>query len=118
MPVLGIGTDIVRTARFAEILKRNPHRMHRLQQRIMHPTERLGKNAAQSLSSSWAAKEALYKSLHPREQQACRFNQWRKVAGPDGYEMVCDAPRSDRIMISISHDGDYTVAYALRQTLD
>lgn len=109
--------DIVRTARFAEILRRNPGRMQRLAQRILHPEESrelTAENAPQRLASAWAAKEALFKSLNQREQGECRFNEWQKKVVDGQYRMVCDVPRKDRVLISISHDGDYTTAFATR----
>lgn len=117
MTVLGIGTDIVRTARFAEILAKHPHRLARMQRRILHPAEIAlnHPNPVQQLSSAWAAKEALYKSLSFADQKKCQFNQWQKIKASESFEMVCDTPRMDRVLISLSHDGEYTIAYALRQ---
>lgn len=113
----GIGVDIVRTARFQEIITRHPQRLKRLCERILHPKEMEGvtpENAVQKLASAWAAKEALYKSLHMAEQKDCRFNEWRKEIVDGQYVLIHNKPRSDRSMLSISHDGEYTMAFVTR----
>lgn len=113
----GIGVDIVRTARFQEIIKRHPQRLKRLCERILHPKEMEGvtrENAGQKLASAWAAKEALYKSFPLTEQKECRFNEWRKEVVNGQYQMVHNEPRGDRSMLSISHDGEYTIAFVTR----
>lgn len=120
MPILGIGVDIVQSARFLKILGRYPHRCKRFQDRILHPLEINAeskdiKAIARQLTSSWAAKEALYKSLDSKEQKSCKFNQWRRKWGAQGYEMISNEVRQDQILVSLSHDGEYTVAFAIRQ---
>lgn len=121
MSVLGIGVDIVRSSRFLGILARHPHRFKRFQNRILHPLEIEAKSddiyaIARQLTSSWAAKEALYKSLDPKEQKNCRFNKWRREWRAQGFEMISDELRKDQVLVSLSHDGEYTIAFATRQT--
>ena len=120
--ILGIGVDIVRTARFAEILARTPHRIGRLQRRVLHPQEIAAikggpDGVVWKLASSWAAKEALYKSLTPAQQKQCQFNKWKRVFTARGQEMQSDLAEfaDQEVLVSVSHDGDYTIAYALRQ---
>lgn len=118
--IQGIGVDIVRTSRFGELIKRHPLRLNRLCERILHPEER---ECIQSLSllqlqqhlaSAWAAKEAVYKSLPIDEQKQCIFSHWRKIRCGGRFEMKSDLHRSDTLLLSLSHDGDYTIAMVTR----
>lgn len=136
MTVLGVGVDLVRTARFGEIERRSPAVLARLSRRVLHPLEQEAWAASaparrlQMLASAWAAKEATFKSLSIGEQRRFRFAEWRRIGRLHGYEMVHDprgagtkekeqaAPlREDQVLVSLSHDGAYTIAYALRQPL-
>lgn len=117
MMVRGIGVDIVRIARFREILKRRPSREQRICQRILHPEEQskvTAESVVQSLASAWAAKEALYKSLNRNEQKHCRFNKWRKAWVDGQLRLVSDDLRDDTVLLTLSHDGEYTVAMVVR----
>lgn len=119
--ILGIGTDVVLTKRFGEIFRKNPQRLARMCQRILHRDEQPERYVAsaqvvQKIASAWAAKEALYKSLDRSEQPNCIFNRWKKVRNNGRYEMVSDDPRPDQVLVSISHDGDYTIAMVVRQS--
>ncbi|GMM50021.1 hypothetical protein DASB73_009790 [Starmerella bacillaris] len=137
MTVLGVGVDVVRTSRFAEILKRSPTILDRISKRILHPVEHTNYQSSsqarqlQILASTWAVKEATFKSLSIGDQRRFKFAEWRRVNRLHGYEMIQtilqpqenDKPsvikeviREDRILVSTSHDGDYTIANALRQT--
>ena len=67
MSVLGLGTDIVRVARIAELVARYEGRFL---DRVFRPDEqrvleRTGGAAAAALAARWAAKEAFVKALGP-----------------------------------------------------
>ncbi|MGL5809807.1 MAG: holo-ACP synthase [Nocardioides sp.] len=57
MAIVGVGTDVVDVARFAESLRRTPG----LRERLFTPAERQRSDA--SLAARFAAKEALVKAL-------------------------------------------------------
>ena len=57
MPVIGVGTDVVDVARFAESLERTP----RLRERLFTPDE--ATRPVPSLAARFAAKEAMAKAL-------------------------------------------------------
>ncbi|MGQ0501799.1 MAG: holo-ACP synthase [Panacagrimonas sp.] len=62
--IYGIGTDLIREARMAEILRRHPRRFA---QRLLHPEElaqfEKSRRRANFLAKAWAAKEAFGKAL-------------------------------------------------------
>jgi holo-[acyl-carrier protein] synthase len=120
MPVLGIGTDILVTSRILAIISRSPGRFDRFARKILHPSEhsRLSSDpndACRLLASTWAAKEALYKSLEDEDQKIFQFKHWyrtvkdgKRVLKNDNYE------KEDHFFVSVSHDGDYTSAFVVR----
>jgi phosphopantetheine--protein transferase-like protein len=76
--------------------------------------------AVRLLASTWAAKEALYKSLSICEQRKCRFSDWRRVEEDvTGRRLMkCEEYEKrhpqETILVSVSHDGDYTMASVYR----
>jgi holo-[acyl-carrier protein] synthase len=123
--ILGIGIDIIRVSRIASIVRSS--RYSRFTARVLHPTQELpilqsfnndlGK-ASQYLASTWAAKESLYKSLDEDAQKACYFNQWYRCAEQGKRIIKNDKyPQSEQFLLSISHDGDLTTAFVVRQQL-
>lgn len=123
MTVLGVGIDLVKTARIQLILT-NPNISNGFIQRVLHPREiadyahnSLLDNRVRFLAGSWAAKEALFKSLDPEDQRGFTFKDWyrfrdefdRPFIWNDGYR------KNDQFFLSISHDDDYLVANVVRQ---
>lgn len=114
--LVGIGVDIVDTARFARVLQRTP----RLRDRLFTPAERdLG---SASLAARFAAKEALAKALG-----APRGLRWQDV------QIVCDTVGRPSLVVtgtvasaaaavgvrrwhvSLSHDGGTAIAMVVAE---
>lgn len=127
--ILGIGHDLAHVPRFLHLLTtRRPARIARLAQRILHPQHELGRfkaaptpaAAALYLATAWACKEAVFKALAPGEQPQCRFNEWYKGKEQHGGPRVVppveyrDRNEGERIMVSVSHDGEYVSAFVVR----
>lgn len=127
--ILGIGHDLAHVPRFLNLLTtRQPARIARLAQRILHPEHELARFKAAStpaaaalyLATTWACKEAVFKALAPNEQPNCRFNEWYKgreqhggplLVPPVGYQ---ERNGTEKIMVSVSHDGEYVSAFVVR----
>lgn len=129
MSILGIGNDILVTARMSRFLAAGPKRTDRFARRILHAEHELPQfrllyqdpaKSIQFLASTWAAKEAMYKSLSNADQQQCLFNKWYRSSDPQTGQRIitCDEFRrnnpNQRLLISVSHDGDYTSAICTR----
>ncbi|CAN6607370.1 hypothetical protein TRVA0_003S02894 [Trichomonascus vanleenenianus] len=123
MNAVGLGHDIVKTARMARIVG-NKSILHRFCRRVLHPVyEKPILDRAdeaykiQMLASTWAAKEALFKSLSAEEQQNCVFSEWYRSVNPGTRTLVnaeYQARTGESFLVSVSHDGDYTSATVLR----
>lgn len=133
--ILGIGHDLAHLPRFLHLLNTRSHRrVTRLAQRILHETHEAPNfhskrdspsnnktAAALYLANIWACKEAVFKSLEPRDQRDCRFNLWYKTTTPEGRPMIqCDtyakAHPNEQFLLSVSHDGDYLSAFIVRSS--
>lgn len=125
MNILGIGNDIVQTSRIRAIAE--SRLVERFARRMLHPEHELKvlhryndiEKKTQFLASTWAAKEALYKSLLPAEQKNCRFNQWYRTRNELGQRTITEQTYlqnhpNEHFLLSVSHDGDYTSAIVLR----
>lgn len=121
MPVVAIGIDIVRISRISHLLAKSKSRFL---QRVLHPSElevysKLPDiRRAQYVAGSWAAKEALFKTLDTSAQKSFQFKDWYRFAqekrpfiGREGWDT------NEEFLLSISHDGDMLVATVLRQRL-
>uniref|UniRef100_A0A060TGH8 ARAD1D30624p n=1 Tax=Blastobotrys adeninivorans TaxID=409370 RepID=A0A060TGH8_BLAAD len=121
MNVVGLGNDIVQTSRIARLaLGRLGPRFAR---RVLHPIHELPRYTADErgvrlLASTWAAKEAMFKSLSAQEQTKCVFKNWyrctdqgRRTIRDDDY---MKRHPSEDFLLTISHDGEYTTAVVLR----
>lgn len=116
----GLGHDIVKTDRLRKIVTGNPKYFTRFAQRILHPVYELPKldkndidKSTRLLASTWAAKESLFKSLDLEMQKKCIFNEWYRTNGPE-YLIKCDKFPNEKVMVSVSHDGEYTSAVSIR----
>lgn len=131
--VLGLGVDVVAMARFQGLLRRQKSGgegfVDRLSRRILHEehelpmfAEHLRKNddkrCVALLAGSWAAKEALFKTLDREDQKRFRFNRWYRYYSDEGRPHIGgdNYSRSDEeFLLSISHDAGVVFATVLRQ---
>lgn len=124
---LGIGVDIVKRSRFKRLLSKNPAFSVRLTQRILHPIHEAhrfknmnNERQVQYIAGSWAAKEAVFKTLTPNEQEQFNFNDWYRYHDNNGKPFIWNdnfKVENDEFHLSVSHDEDYIVATVLRQRL-
>ncbi|CUM65244.1 uncharacterized protein PRCAT00002876001 [Priceomyces carsonii] len=127
--ILGIGVDIIKIGRFKHILvNKNDKYIERLTQRILHVDHELPQfkklilsnelnKCANMLSGSWAAKEAVFKTLDHSDQIKFQFKEWYRSSDKHGKPSIfCDRyDKSDEeFMLSISHDNDMLIANAVR----
>lgn len=132
MTVLGIGVDIVKISRFNLILTKNGGVnggtvSDRFIRRVLHPKElveyeKLRQNDSiephvRYVAGSWAAKEAIFKTLDPRDQKIFQFKDWYRYKDQYGKPQIWsdDYSRKEQFLLSISHDGDSLIANVLRQ---
>ena len=127
--VLGIGIDIVQLSRFHHLLKKHGLQSVfalRLASRVLHHTElkRFQKfqfsddieQCVRLISGSWAAKEAVYKTLDGPEQARFEFKLWYRyqIKGKP-YVWSDEYGKPEEFLHSTSHDGGVLVATVLRQ---
>ncbi|KAG5360508.1 hypothetical protein CJU89_3581 [Yarrowia sp. B02] len=117
-----IGVDILRTARIGRILAGKTR--DRFVRKILHPSEisRMSSypDHVQFVASTFSAKEALFKTLDRQDQKLFEFKEWQRgvdevtgrrlLSNPD-YRLMS----SEEFVVSVSHDGDYTIANVLRK---
>ena len=120
MSVLGLGTDIVRVARIAELVERHGSRFL---DRVYRPDEqkvlqRTGDAAAAALAARWAAKEAFIKALGPdaasvpyRDVEVVRDRSGAPSLLLHGKAQAALAGRGARqALVSMSHEVDHATA--------
>ncbi len=120
MAVAGIGTDLVRTARFERYLE---DEKNALLARLFTPGERTyamqKRNPAQHFAARFAAKEACLKALGLGLREGIRWLDIEVVPDALGRPELCLSGRAAQIAaefgvitahLSYSHDGDYAVA--------
>ena len=110
--IRGIGIDIVDIRRIKRAIERFGDKFSRR----LFTEEELGYCLAKArpeihLAARFAAKEAFFKAIGLREGIK-RFKDVSVVRGPDGAPSleVKGLGSSNMVHVSISHDGDYTVA--------
>ena len=120
MSVLGLGTDIVRVARIAELVDRYEGRFL---DRVFRPDEqrvleRTGEAAAAALAGRWAAKEAFVKALGSRAT-GVPYRDVEVVRGVAGEpslrlhgaaEEALRALGAQTALVSLSHERDHATA--------
>lgn len=111
MAVLAVGSDIVSVVRIQSVIENAP----KFAERILttseldlysHRTEK-----AEFLAGRWAAKEAVKK--------CCAFvESWHdvEVLGT-GLATVKNLPTGEQVLVSLSHEREFAIAFALRQTI-
>lgn len=125
---IGLGVDIIRTGRFRRLLlEKNGNFVNKLAQRVLHkdheyPTFiQLHKTdinrCVNYISGSWAAKEALFKTLDLKDQTSFKFNQWYRHYDTNGKPHINHDSyhQNEKFLLSISHDDDILIANVLRQ---
>ena len=115
--IIGVGTDVVETARLEESLERTPT----LRQRLFTPAE--VSLPMESLAARFAAKEALAKALG-----APGGLSWQDAEvvvdadGRPGFELRgtvaarAEELRVARVHLSLSHDGGLAVAFVVLES--
>jgi holo-[acyl-carrier protein] synthase len=120
MTIHGIGVDLLHVPRMAALIHRRG--ANRIASRILSPPERSAfcrlrpEHGAVFLSVRWAVKEAAYKALYPlrptwKELTYTSFDPQTGskpalVSHPDG---------RPRLHVSVSHDGEYILAYVVAE---
>lgn len=107
--ITGIGCDIVAIKRFKDKMKQLADRVLTSQERILF--EALSeKRKPEWLAGRFAAKEAIVKAIN----ENLPISKISVLATPEG-KPVCDLA-GYTILISISHEKEYAIAYAVSQT--
>lgn len=118
--VKAIGVDIVKVLRIAKILQSS--RKDRFLRRVLHEEERLllgqlpsFKKLLEYIAGSWAAKEAVFKTLDTVDQKQFQFKDWCRYK-KDGKPYIRRDPPDMRseFLLLISHDEDHLIAMVLR----
>jgi holo-[acyl-carrier protein] synthase len=123
--VKGIGTDIVAIKRLAECIAKYGDRF--LKKVFTEPEIRQSRNKANPavhFAGQWAAKEAFFKALPPACQPVAEWKSVQILTSDDSGRpeiAVCSSLLRDQLAgegissfrISISHETDYAVAFAL-----
>ncbi|EER32987.1 conserved hypothetical protein [Candida tropicalis MYA-3404] len=123
---LGLGVDIINSSRFQRLLtSKTTSFSQRLSKRILHPKHELPRfesmtnsRQVQFLTGSWAAKEAVFKTLDIEDQKKFSFNQWYRYHDPNGKPFIWNdnyGLRDEEFHLSISHDDSLIIATVLRQ---
>ncbi len=120
--ILGIGTDIIAVGRIERVLAQNP----RFAEKVFSPRERAycekRANPAQSYAARFAAKEAVMKALGTGWDEQVSWIEIEVVTGPKGKpgialsgatRKMCEARGMSRIQLSLSHEKDYAIAFAI-----
>ncbi|KAK6332130.1 hypothetical protein TWF718_002664 [Orbilia javanica] len=131
----GIGVDILHLPRLLSLLSRRP--ISKFTRRILTPNElaefqrlstepknhtsALSDPATRFLATRWAAKEAAYKAsinLIPRtKEQWMGWKSFEIMKGPRGEPLLTirdgNGGKVGNGQVSISHDGEYVVAFAM-----
>ncbi|KAI8581313.1 hypothetical protein K450DRAFT_279096 [Umbelopsis ramanniana AG] len=132
--LLGIGVDIVHLPRIAKILTRRQNNCHLLCRRILSSKEQADfqarfpnavksnhteadPNVVRFLATCWSIKEAMYKAMYPERKLTWKEVTVDRIAGGKPRAILAGQDKSIHTHISVSHDGDYAVAYAVIEKL-
>ncbi|RCK63303.1 Holo-[acyl-carrier-protein] synthase [Candida viswanathii] len=125
---LGLGVDLIKSSRFERLLTaKTTSFSQRLSKRILHPTHELPRfdsmtpqRQVQFLTGSWAAKEAVFKTLDIADQEKFNFNEWYRYHDSKGKPFIWNdgyAAPDEEFHLSISHDDSLVIATVLRQRI-
>lgn len=124
MVVLGIGVDIVRLSRMRAFIERRS--VDRVSSRILGPREkaalagiRLHERKIAFLTTRWAAKEAAFKALSGHVELSWKDVEISAESSKSRKPLLSLCKNNDSFdgKLSISHDGDYCIAYVLFQKM-
>lgn len=126
MPVIGIGTDIIKVSRIKRLLKK---RGDSFAKRILHENElkifKKHKTSANYLAKRFAAKEALSKALGTGIAKGISFEEIEVINNEDGkpylvlHGTALDISNSlgvDNLFISLSDEKKYAIAYVILES--
>ena len=126
MPIVGIGTDIVRTSRIRRILRKFPETFP---QRILHESEmqvfQVHHSPASFLTKRFAAKEAASKALGTGIAKGVSFHDISVTNNELGqpilkfYEKTLEIANDLGVQhthISLSDEGEYAVAHVVLES--
>lgn len=111
--IIAVGTDIVSISRITEAMENQA-----FVDRILTKREQNREVTPEYLAGRWAAKEAIKKCFP-------KINRWHQVeiTGPQGKPPTIKVhhpefdPRHDRLHISISHERENAIAFALLEKI-
>ncbi|KAJ1818987.1 hypothetical protein LPJ56_001685 [Coemansia sp. RSA 2599] len=119
--IVGIGVDLLSIKRIQSIVSRGSRYSQRFSRRILCDRELTEYRACETdklrigfLASRWCLKEAIYKAAYPHQ-----ILQWNDVCiYKDGPRPLADIQWNKgladaRVHVSLSHDHDLLVAYAI-----
>lgn len=123
MPVIGIGTDIVKVSRIKRLLEKHGERFV---QRILHQNEleifHQRKTSKSYLAKRFAAKEALAKALGTGIAKGISFEEIEVINNEEGKpELILHGTASEiakqigveKLFISLSDEKKYAIAYVI-----
>ena len=123
MPVIGIGTDIVKVSRIKRLLEKHGERFV---QRILHQNEleifHQRKTSKSYLAKRFAAKEALAKALGTGIAKGISFEEIEVINNKEGKpELILHGTASEiakqigveKLFISLSDEKKYAIAYVI-----
>ena len=126
MPVIGIGTDIIKVSRIKRLLEK---RGDSFAKRILHENElkifKKHKTSANYLAKRFAAKEALSKALGTGIAKGISFEEIEVINNEDGkpylvlHGTALDISNSlgvDNLFISLSDEKKYAIAYVILES--
>lgn len=108
--IVGIGCDIVEIARVDAMLKRHTNIpfLTKKENVVLH-TFHVDKRKAQWLAGRFAAKEAIYKAIH--KVHPCTLFDIEVLCDED-HAPIC-VLNGYKVHISIAHESEYAIAYAM-----
>lgn len=110
--IIGIGCDIVDIRRIEKAMRKEGFLKILSEHEITLYEQYQGKRQAEWLAGRFAAKEAIFKAVHA--QFPCVLHDIEVLYDEHGAP-VCTSFPSCIIHISISHENDYAIAYAMAE---
>lgn len=108
--ITGIGCDIVAIDRFKDKPKQLAERILTIQEQVLYATLSEGRKP-EWLAGRFAAKEAIVKAIDHK----LPITQIAVLSTDDG-KPICEIAGYS-ILVSISHEHDYAIAYAIAQNI-
>jgi len=122
MTIHGIGVDLLHVSRMAALVHRRG--ADKIASRILSPLERSAfcrlspeqGIATRFLGVRWAVKEAAYKALYPLRPtwKELTYTTFDPQTGSKP-ALVCGGGQRPTLYVSVSHDGEYILAYVVAE---